>query len=258
MSVTDPVRDDHPYIGNEWQEDEKRNVEKEIEKYNKSSARFLFYPWGVFVTAYARRNLFSGIMECKNDYIYSDTDSIKIRNANQHKKYFDEYNRLIIEQLKRACDFHKYPYDLISPKTIKGVEKPLGVWDFDGHYSRFKTLGAKRYMVQYSDDPRNGDDRNKINLTVSGLNKKIVVPYMIEKYGENIFDAFSNQLYIPKGKTGKLNHTYIDNEISGDVVDYLGNKGHYHELSCVHLDDADYSLSMSQEYVDYLLSIETE
>lgn len=267
MSVTDPVRDDHPYLCDEWQEDEKRDVETEIEKYNKSPARFLYYPWGVFITAYARRNLFSGILECKYDYIYSDTDSIKIRNAEKHKAYFEEYNRLIIEQLKTACDFHGFSYDLISPKTIKGIEKPLGVWDFDGHYSRFKTLGAKRYMVEYSDDPRNGDDCGKINLTVSGLNKKVVVPYLCTGWCYDIktrseinspFSKFTNMLHIPKGKTGKLTHTYIDVETSGDIVDYLGNPGHFDELSSVHLEESDHTLSLSQDYIDYLLSIEME
>ena len=36
----------------------------------------------------------------------------------------------------------------ISPKTIKGETKTLGVWDFDGFYTDFKTLGAKRYIFR--------------------------------------------------------------------------------------------------------------
>lgn len=257
MCVTDPVRDDHPYLLDEWQEDEKRDVEKEIDKYNNSSGRFLFYPWGVFVTAYARRNLFSGILECQNDYIYSDTDSIKIRNAEKHKAYFDDYNRTIIEQLKRACDFHGFSYDLISPKTETGKEKPLGVWDYDGHYIRFKTLGAKRYMTECDDG---------IHITVSGLTKQIAVWSIVKNWYYDLngiehnspFNKFTNMMHIPKGECGKMTHTYIDVETSGDLIDYMGNKGHYHELSFVHLEDADHTLSMKQDYIDYLLSIEME
>ena len=112
-----------------------------IAKYNKSSSRFLFYPWGVAICAYARRNLFTGILEFKEDYIYADTDSIKVQNIENHMDYIKRYNDDCIKKLYMAMDYHELPYDLIEPKTIKGESKPLGVWDFDGHYKRFKTLG---------------------------------------------------------------------------------------------------------------------
>ena len=70
MMVTDIVRDSYIYA-DEWLPDTP-DFNTAIEKYNNSSNRFLFYPWGVWVTAYARRNLFTGIIEFKNDYIYSD------------------------------------------------------------------------------------------------------------------------------------------------------------------------------------------
>ena len=63
MTVTDICRDEIIYDESsqmDW-EKQKPNIEDAIEKYNKSARRFLFYPWGVWVTAYARRNLFSGL-----------------------------------------------------------------------------------------------------------------------------------------------------------------------------------------------------
>lgn len=243
MTVTDIVRDKITYT-DDWSE-EPADATKDIPKYNDSRKRFLFYPWGVWVTAYARRNLWTGILECKGDYVYSDTDSIKIVNSDRHKAYFDAYNKAIMMQLEKMCDWYHIDKSLLRPKTIKGVEKPLGVWDDDGSYQKFKTLGAKRYMVV--------DESGELNITVSGVNKTTAVPYLLEKYGKNgAFGAFTNMLYIPKGRTGKLIHTYIDEPCDGIMVDYLGNAGEYHELSFIHLSEADYSLSISQEFADYI------
>lgn len=246
MMVTDIIRDCYTYIM-EWGLDNP-DFNTAIEKYNNSSNRFLFYPWGVWVTAYARRNLFTGIIEFGNDYIYSDTDSIKTVNREKHIEYINKYNEMIRNRLYRAMDFHGLSHDLIEPKTVKGEKKCLGVWDFEGYYERFKTLGAKRYMVQKD---------GKVNITVSGLNKKIAVPYLQQKFGERIFEEFKQGLYVPPEYTGKNTHTYIDNERSGILTDYLGNKCAYHELSAVHMEGSDYHLSLSKEYVDYLTEIKT-
>lgn len=247
MIVTAIVRDEIGY-DTDWRETPP-DVEEVLYKYNTGKNRFLFYPWGVWVTAYARRNLFTGICEFGEDYIYSDTDSVKVKNAADHADYIQKYNAAITKQLEKALDFHKIPYSAIRPKTIDGVEKPLGVWDFDGHYKAFKTLGAKRYMVQHDD--------GSYNMTVSGLNKKVAMPYMIKTYGaDGVFDAFNNNLYIPKGETGKNVHTYIDEEQSGILEDYQGYKAPYYEKSSVHLAPADYSLSLAESFINYLLSIE--
>ena len=60
----------------EWATEE-ADSDAEIEKYNTSKNRFLYYLWGLVITASCRRNLWSAILECKEDYIYADTDSIK-------------------------------------------------------------------------------------------------------------------------------------------------------------------------------------
>lgn len=274
MMVTDIVRDEYIYNG-EWSLNDK-DFDEAIEKYNHGRNRFLFYPWGVWVTAYARRNLFTGICEFKNDYIYSDTDSIKTINRDNHIDYINKYNNMMIARLKRAMDFHGLPYELIAPKTSTGEVKQLGVWDFEGTYSRFKTLGAKRYMVEKY-KPLKAKKRHtikrfignielstlhpskyeyKINITVSGLNKKVTVPYLLEKYGNKVFENFTNKLYIPADYTGKNTHTYLDDEMQGVVTDYLGNVSEFHELSGIHLEKADYSLSLSDEYINYITSLE--
>lgn len=249
MSVTDLINDDYEYFNDEWKTT-KANLSSAIDDYNKDRNRFLFYPWGVWVTAYARRNLFSGIYECKDDYIYSDTDSIKILNADNHKNYIDKYNKAVTQKLFNMCKYYDIDFNMVKPKTKDGVEKTLGVWDFDGKYKYFKTLGAKRYLVCYED--------NTLSLTVSGVNKKIAVPYLLNKYKNNIsdiFNAFTDNLYFPKDYSGKKTLTYIDDEIKGIVKDYLGNYFEYYEKSCVHMENSDYSLSMADMYLDFLQKI---
>ena len=244
MTVTDICRDEITYT-DEWS-NQAVDIVKTLDKYNNSRRRFLFYPWGVWVTAYARKNLFTGIYEFGTDYIYSDTDSIKAVNIDKHMDYINEYNRRIIAKLERACKFHNIDPATIRPRTIEGKEKPLGVWDFEGIYSRFKTLGAKRYMTE-----KNGE----ISITVSGVNKHCAVPYLLEKYGGGVFEAFTEGLYIPPQHTGKNTHTYIDDEQTGFIRDYRGVTAAYHELSSTHLEAAEYSLSLSDAYIDYLKGI---
>lgn len=267
MTVTDICRDEIIYSEGEWSEEEV-NIEEALRKYNTSKKRFLFYPWGVWITAYARKNLFTGIHEFKDDYVYSDTDSLKVLNVDRHRDYIEQYNAMVLDKLRRAMRYHGLPYDAISPKTIEGKEKPLGVWDYEGTYTRFKTLGAKRYMTEKP----NRDGVLEVSITVSGVNKHTAVPYLLKRYGENIFDAFDEDLHIPaKNDTGediftaegvkidnpcgKNTHTYIDEEQRGILTDYLGNKCEYEELSSTHLEATDYTLSLSLAYVEYLLGI---
>lgn len=254
MSVTNPLRDEFTYTG-EWDITtfDNEQLAELLFKYNTTKNRFLYYPWGIFVTAYARRNLFTAIMECGNDYIYSDTDSVKILNVESHKDYFDKYNNEVVEKLQRACKHHGISFDLCKPKTIKGVEKLLGVWDYEGTYERFKTLGAKRYMVQEKSALTVDGVDYDYSLTVSGVNKKCAIPYLVEKYGDaGIFEAFSNYLYLPPIACGKNIHTYIDFPQSGEIVDYNGEVGYFDELTTVHLEPTDYNLNLSVLYLNYL------
>lgn len=253
MCVTDIVRDEYGYNydTHQWNDPNEPDYYTAIRKYNYSKSRFLFYPWGVWVTAYARRNLFTGIVECGMDYIYSDTDSIKITNAENHLPYIRKYNDWVTYKLRKAMEYHGIPYEDIEPMTVKGEKKPLGVWDFDGEYSRFKTLGAKRYLVE---EKKTGE----IILTVSGLNKQTAVSYMKKLQGpvkNGLFDWFKNGLYIPPGYTGKQTHTYIDTPKEGHLTDYTGRTAHYYERSGVHLGPADYSLGLAREYIDYILGL---
>lgn len=237
MSCMDVITKDIQYVNNEWVENES-NKNEQIENYNNDNSRFLFYAWGVFITAYARRNLFLGIKNVGEDYIYSDTDSIKISNFENHLDFIERYNKWILTKLEKACNFHGIDKSKIYPTSKKGVVKPLGVWDDDGYYKEFKTMGAKRYMVRTQD--------NQIKITIAGLNKKQVSNYLTQQ--ENPFTIFDDGMYITKEYSGKNAAFYIDNNFKGEYVDYLGNNFTYEEETGIYIETSDYCMGLSEVY----------
>lgn len=255
MCVTDILRDTIDYSNDCWSTISVDAVHDVLHQYNESSNRFLFYPWGVFVTAYARRNLFTAILSLGDDYIYADTDSVKFTNLDAHKKYFEAYNARVLARLEFVAKYHKLDIALFAPCTLKKVSKPIGIWDYEGCYTHFKTLGAKRYMVEHENALNVDGKQYKYSLTVSGVNKMSAIPYLCS-LGETPFDWFDDGIVIPPSACGKNLHTYIDTPIYGTVPDYNGVIGTYEELSCTHLSPTSYSLSLSKLYIDYLLNIQ--
>ena len=80
---------------------------------------------------------------------------------------------------------------------------------------------------------------------------------MLDRYGgiDGAFEAFENGLRIEPEYTGKNTHIYVDESRDGLLCDYLGAVEEYHELSGLYLEPADYSLSLSGAYIDYLLGV---
>lgn len=274
MCVTDICRESATIDKNgDWMS-KKPILEEEISKYNESKSRFLFYPWGIYVTAYARRNLWSGILRLgksdidgsdRLDYIYSDTDSLKFVHPEHHRSYFKEYNDYVEFKIKRVSMALGIPLERFMPKTKKGKVKMIGAWDYEGRdgseytYSQFKTLGAKRYMTR---SPETG-----LSLTISGVNKKFGIPYLLHRYGgaSGAFKNFDDSLIFPasyispsgerKSATGKNIHSYLDFAYKGTYMDYLGNVCDYSELSGVHMEQTEYTLSLALLYLEYLKGV---
>ena len=247
MCVTDVIKPLQVYEDDDWKEPQTVDIVEAIEKYNSKHERFLYYPWGIFCTAYAMKNLVTGILECGDDYIYSDTDSVKIMHYEKHIPYFENYNKNIIKKLEACLEYYNIDKSLIRPHKKDGTEAPLGVWDFEGTYSDFKTLGAKRYLFNH---PKKG-----LIMTVAGLGKRNGLYYMREMCYDNhdlIFDFFSDNMNVPPDNTGKLTHTYIDTEMQLDTVDYLGNEYHDTIRSCINLESCSFNMSISTQYASFI------
>lgn len=153
---------------------------------------------------------------------------------------------MTIHKLETMCEYYKIDKSMLKPKTIKGVSKMIGVWDYEGLYSRFKTLGAKRYLVE---------ENNQLELTVAGLSKQNGINYMLEKSGYDntkVFEMFNDSLYIPSERTGKMTHTYIDEPMEFMILDYQGNESHVTTLSGVHLENCDFTLSITKQYGTFI------
>lgn len=224
MMVMDIVRSDE-------------NIEEQIKQYNFSRTRFNFYAWGVWISSYARHNLYTGILECGDDYVYSDTDSIKLLNLENHIEYFEKYNKKINDKISEC----------LNNFGIKEKLEKLGVWDREEDIKKFKTLGAKRYLCGYE---------NCIKLTCAGLDKTKGVEYL-EKF-KDPFEKFSDGLVVPKKFSGKMTHTYIDYEMNGIIKDYKGNELKINAKSGIHLEECEFSLNMDDMYIKLLQGIKDD
>lgn len=260
MMVTDPCKDEITYDNiKEWTLD-KMDVDVLLAHYNKNQQRFLYYAWGIWITAYARTNLFKLLLKIGDHYVYADTDSLKVINYEDYMIYFEEYNKEIAKKINKCLYTYNIGYQRAKPKNKKGIEKPLGIWEFEGRLNRFKTLGAKRYIYEKED--------GSLMLTISGVNKTEGLNYLLYKFKttENIFKNFKEGLIFPaiyydknekknKKGCGKLTHTYLDDYMSGYITDYLGNEGTYCEMSGVHLEDTSYNMSLSETFKNYLKGV---
>ena len=248
MMVTSIIRDEFVYDEN-WHK-VAPDVASQLEAYNHSYNRFLFYGWGIWVTAHARHSLFKAIYEFDEDYVYADTDSIKGLHFERHMQFFKEYNREVQMKLLKMCNHYGIPFSACQPKTVKGEKKLIGVWDMERPYKRFKACGAKRYMYEYDD--------GELSLTVSGLNKKYAIPWLLSEYKTNAmcFEIFGEGMYVPPGHTGKQTITYIEGEDEGEVTDYIGNTASYHELSSIYMEPQAYFMSVLTEYKDFLEGVQ--
>lgn len=257
MAVTDVLKDRNTYQNGGWMKTA-IDPQKEISIYNKSRNRFLFYAWGVWNTAYSRYNLLTVISKIGNDYVYSDTDSIKLLNTEKHRHIIDDYNNTIHNRMLVMCNHYDISPNKLKPKNSKGIEKPIGLLKYEGCYKKFKTLGAKRYIVL--------DENNKLSITIAGVNKKAGLEYLKWKFktSDNIFKNFNDRLVFPayyedeeeiKNGSGKLTLTYIDVMRKGAIIDYRGVPYNYIIKSGVHMENAEYSLNLSDEFIEWLTAL---
>lgn len=163
MSATDPIHQEIKYNGGDYIRMGYELMDcEEIEKALKGAA--FPYQWGVYTTAYARKQLQDAIKLCGDKIVYCDTDSVKTLGA-------VDIHRLNDNLRKRAESVGAYADDM------HGIRHYIGVFEDDGHYKQFITQGAKRYAYIKDD--------GKMGVTVAGvstqINEETGIPFAVEE-----------------------------------------------------------------------------
>lgn len=182
MTVTNILNTEIEYHDGEYTEKKmtEEEMEEALDKYYKNHRSFLNYSWGVFVTAYARRELEDGLNIAGLDTIYCDTDSVKY--IGDHDKEFEAYN----ERLNREC----MQKGVVNYAEVNGKRYYMGIFDKEHGYDEFITLGAKKYAFI-----QNG----KLGITVSGLSRKKGAEELEKKGGLKRFQR--NEVFYNSGRT---------------------------------------------------------
>lgn len=244
MMVTKNITDTIEFEEDRWKKEllnENSFYTKIASEKKKLSKTFGAFQFGVWVTAYARRNLWQGILALDYNVVYCDTDSIKYIDCDSN--FFNEYNEKIAERENERADMLGIPREKFCPKDRNGVSHRLGIFDDDGQYQKFKTLRAKKYCYV--------DNDNKLHMTVSGVRKSAVSQlHNIEEFKDGtVFDVEHAQ---------KLLMTYID-----DMKPIVWNKGQYDEFYSKYqygicAQPTTYSLGITDDYESILTMVQNK
>lgn len=214
---------------------------------------FLSPYWGVYVTAHARGNLFKILHKIDIDSIYCDTDSIYYLNPDKWQAVCDEYNKLIYAGNTAAVDaWNNTPGHEDMQLDINDF-RDLG--EFDklnklGNYSRFKTLGAKRYLKEGPAKNKKGEIETHIESTIAGL-PKTALTARAEELGVDPFELFDNGMVIPDCKKC---HRYNDAPTTDTIIDEDGNIEEMTEFASVGIYDIDFTMKMGSQYCAILMA----
>lgn len=221
MSVQDVVKENILFADGQYLIDETRSRE---DIYNgRKRSIFTQYSYGVWTTAHARASLQAGIDLCGDNLVYVDTDSCKYVGDVD----FSAYNADRIADCKQSGAFATDP---------KGVTHYMGVYEDDGKYKRFITLGAKKYAYE--------DAKGELHITVSGVGKKSGAAELKANGGLEAFQpgfVFHN--------SGKTESVYNDEKrpyitrIDGHLITITRN---------VVIRDTTYTLSTTDDYAELL------
>lgn len=215
--------------------DVQRSYEEIIEK------ELLLPWWGIECTAYARRAILQQIKRCEYyTCVYSDTDSIKQVNAAAYKWVFDTYNDKM-RRINKTMYVGEYDRSLYTE---------LGCFEDEtedtGRITRFKALGAKRYVYTTMKDGKRED-----HAVIAGMRKGSLQAHC-KATGEDIYTAFRSGLRLNTDESMKLTTSYEDSYWEREFTDYQGQTVTVSEKSCVTLYEIPFKMTLAEDYEELI------
>lgn len=159
-TVQDPAKQQIKFVDGQ-EELDRRPLYELLEESRKHP--YKTYSWGVWNTAHARYRLHEMIVKAQHaidpvdgkefdGFVYTDTDSVKYLGTIPDVAH---YNKLRRDSSRRNGAF---------AKDAKGKLHYMGVYESEGTYDQFKTLGAKKYCYVVD---------GKLHSTIAGVSKKL-------------------------------------------------------------------------------------
>lgn len=153
MCAQNPVKPDILYTDTEKpykvEDLTEESIKEKLAKYNHRA--FLLYAWACWVTAWARYRLKQIVNIVGDAFVYCDTDSCKFIRDERYDEVIRE-----IASLNQTLLSDTYA------DSPDGERHYIGLFEPDGSYARFVTLGAKKYAYE---------DSSGLHITIAGVNK---------------------------------------------------------------------------------------
>lgn len=232
-----------------------------VSQFEESTQSSILSPfWGIWVSAFARYNLLSCVKRISdncpmiddtrhiNDVIYMDTDSLYMLNGMEHMHIINDWNKFAYSRVTAVLPQEYKPLYKLGQFDNVALDDSHGYSD---SFQRFKTLGAKRYIKQYTTTRKGKHIKSiytKQAVTVAGLPKGTLQRYC-NKHHLNIFDEFKNDLDFAidgEPELVKLARTYHDElvkiNVKGEIMTEYSSCTLYPNTFKVKMKDIYYAL----------------
>lgn len=241
MMCTNDIRDEVLFDGDGWSV--KQLSDEDISLAIDEKKPFLNFAWGVWVLAYARRDLWELNFLIGNDTVYNDTDSNKMVNFGLHREQVKQLNMKVVENLRKVSNERSIPIEKFMPRDSHGIQRPLGVFEIDGIYKKFSTYGSKNYAYV--------DKNNAFKYTISGMSKKYYDDEGNECYTMGSFEDYEYGREYPNARR---TFWYLNNQTPAIVVGFDGAAYECNYKYGVAMISTTYTIGQSVDYAKFLAS----